>query len=130
MKTVPTGASVDEFLAASGRDRAELDALVALLGDVTEASPVMWGDSIVGFGDRVYATAAGDQAFFEVGFSPRSSSLAIYGVLEAPGADDLLPRLGRHRRTKACLHLTRLDAVDADVLGELIELAVGHWRAG
>jgi hypothetical protein len=133
VKTVATDASPSAFLDANAgsQDRKWLDSLVELMSDATGAAPVVWGDSIVGFGERTYATSAGEQAFFEVGFAPRASSVAIYGVLDADEeVDDLLARIGRHRRTKACLHLTHASDVDVDALRELVDRAVTHWRAG
>lgn len=128
MKTVPTGASVDGFLAASGRDQAELGTIVQLMREATGAPPVMWGDAIVGFGERSYTTSAGVRSFFQIGFAPRSRSLALYGLLDDATAEHLLPQLGRHRRTKACLHITSVEAIDVDVLRAMMERAVRHWR--
>jgi hypothetical protein len=54
------------------------------------------------------------------GFSPRKAALSIYIM---PGYADygaILDRLGPHKMGKSCLYITRLDAVDHDVLAELI----------
>lgn len=42
------------------------------------------------------------------------------------GFDDQLARLGRHSMGKACLYVPRLDAVDEDVLREIIRTS---WTA-
>ncbi|GAB3245373.1 hypothetical protein GCM10027452_44960 [Micromonospora halotolerans] len=75
--TAPTGASVDDFLAAVPDDRRRADAerLCTLLREVTGEPPVMWGPSIVGFGSYRYTYANGRTGDWPlVGFSPRKHS--------------------------------------------------------
>lgn len=48
----------------------------------------MWGPSIVGYGE-----------------------LTLYGLAESPDALRLLDRLGRHKRSVACVHIPRLEDV-------------------
>ena len=57
MKTRPTDADVDAFLAAipDPARRADCEALRALMAEATGQVPVLWGTSIVGFGEFVYA---------------------------------------------------------------------------
>ncbi|MFM2398960.1 MAG: hypothetical protein RL341_1117, partial [Pseudomonadota bacterium] len=55
-KTQPTAARVEDYLAAIEDDvrRADCEALVKLMRKVTQQPPVMWGQSIVGFGSYHY----------------------------------------------------------------------------
>lgn len=79
------------------------------------------GDSIVGFGHYHYRYATGREGeYFRVGFSPRKRTLTLYFMDGFDGHRDLLERLGPHDTTVSCLHITRLDRVDQDVLAELI----------
>jgi hypothetical protein len=52
IKTAPTGASVEDYIAscANEQQRAECSALLTLLRTITGEPPRMWGPSIVGFG--------------------------------------------------------------------------------
>ncbi|MCH8245451.1 MAG: DUF1801 domain-containing protein [Bacteroidetes bacterium] len=43
--------------------------------------------------------------------------------------DDLMLKLGKYRNGKACLYLIRLENVDLDVLSELVEQSVPHFRS-
>ena len=64
-----------------------------------------------------------------LGFAPGAARHTIY--LSAGFAErwaDLLDRLGPHRASKACLYLTRLSAVDLDVLRELLERSLADTR--
>lgn len=126
--TVPTGASVDNFLAAVPDDRRRADAerLCALLGEVTGEAPVMWGPSIVGFGTYRYTYAGGRTGDWPlVGFSPRKQQLVVYLV---GGYEERYPsvlaRLGPHKTGKGCLYLKRLDDVDESALRELVDRTV------
>lgn len=126
--TVPTDASVDDFLAAVPDERRRTDAqrLCALLRDVTGEPPVMWGPSIVGFGRYRYTYANGSTGDWPLaGFSPRKQQLVVYlvGGFEQRHAS-VLARLGPHKTGKGCLYLKRLDEVDEAVLRELVDRTV------
>jgi hypothetical protein len=126
--TVPTDASVDDFLAAvpDERRRADAQRLCAILREVTGAPAVMWGQSIVGFGSYRYTYESGRTGDWPlVGFSPRKQHLVVYlvGGFEERHAS-VLARLGRHKTGKGCLYLKRLDDVDEGALRELIDRSV------
>jgi hypothetical protein len=57
--------------------------------------------------------------YLVVGFSPRKSSLSLYGLTYAPESEGLLERLGKHKRGAGCLYVNTLADVDASVLEEL-----------
>ncbi len=121
--TRPTGLSVEEFLASLDPDRRRREAfeLDAIFRRVTGWNPVMWGPSIVGYGSYHYRYESGREGeSLATGFSPRKAKHSIYIL---PGYDDhgpILDRLGRHSTGRSCLYVTRLDAIDLDVLAELI----------
>jgi Domain of unknown function (DU1801) len=120
-KTVPTDASVGDFLAAvpDPKRRADAQTACALMAEATGLAPVMWGDSIIGFGTYHYRYASGQEGDWPpVGLSPRKTALTIY--LSAGGDEDLLSRLGPHRTGRSCLYIKRLADIDADVLRDLV----------
>ena len=120
-KTVPTDASVGDFLAAvpDPKRRADAQTACALLAEATGLPPVMWGDSIIGFGTYHYRYASGQEGDWPpVGLSPRKTALTIY--LSAGVDEELLARLGPHRTGRACLYIKRLADVDADALRDLV----------
>lgn len=123
VKTKPGDESVDAFLAAVEHDqrRADAQAAVQLMREVSGVEPVMWG-SMIGFGTQPYTTADGkSHEWFVFGLAPRKQALTLYGVTFYGSNQDLLDRLGKHTTGKGCLYLKRLDDVDADVLRELLE---------
>ena len=131
LKTQPTSESVDRFLATScGVERiGDCRKLLELMRSATGAKPVMWGDSIVGFGRYEYRYASGREgSWFLVGFSPRKRDLTLYIMSGFDGYDELLGRLGRYRTGKSCLYIKRLDEIDLQVLEQLVSTSVAHMR--
>lgn len=128
-KTVPTSADPGVWIAAlpKARQRDDGARLLTLFHEVTGAEAVMWGPSIVGFGELHYVYESGREGDMpRVGFSPRSASNTLYLALDAPGAPALLERLGRHRTSVSCLYVNKLADIDLGVLRELIALSWQH----
>jgi hypothetical protein len=128
-KTKPTDADVDAFLAAVESDRRREDArrVLTIMREVTGKEPVMWGASMIGLGTVHYRYATGREGdMFAAGLSPRKAALTVYLAEGFDGREELLARLGPHTTGRACLNLKRLDAVDLDVLRELIESSYHH----
>jgi hypothetical protein len=131
-KTQKTGVSVDEFLAAVPNGQRQEDglALLAMMKDVTGLEPEMWGPSIVGFGEYHYRYESGREGDMPLaGFSPRSRSLSLYIMEGFDGYDELLARLGKHRKGVSCLYVNKLDDVDAETLRELVARSFRHVQA-
>ena len=123
-KTLPTDVPVEEYFATlDARRSAEGAELVEVYRAATGAEPVMWGPSIVGFGQYTYRYASGhDGVWLRTGFSPRKAKLSLYGLTEHPDSPPLLDRLGPHTAAVACVYVTRLSVIDLDVLRELVAL--------
>lgn len=131
-KTVPTGASVAEFIAgvADETKRADSIALVELMEDVTGEPAVMWGDSIIGFGDFMVSYSSGRKVqWVGAGFSPRKKALSIYLSLNLNLKGELLDGLGPHTTGVGCLYIKRLADVDLDVLRRLVAISMDATRA-
>ena len=121
-KTKPTDVDVDVFLDDIQHPVRNADGktLRALMERVTGEPATMWGPTIVGFGRYHYRYASGHEGdACRVGFSPRSANLVLY-VGGFPEYDALLARLGKHKRSKACLYVNKLADVDSEVLEEIV----------
>ena len=125
-KTQPTGTSVEEVIDRVGDERRRDDAreVLDLMQEVTGAEPVVWGPSMIGFGRQPYTTADGkEHEWFAVGLAPRKAALTLYGLTFYGSNQDLLERLGPHTTGKGCVYVKRVDALDRDVLTEMVERA-------
>jgi hypothetical protein len=131
LKTQRNDASVEAFLGAveSERKRADSEAILALMREVTGEEPAMWGDSIVGFGSYHYKYASGREGeWFLTGFSPRKRTLTLYIMAGFKAYEPLLKRLGKFKTGKSCLYINSLEDVDREVLRELLARSVEHMR--
>ena len=132
LKTQPNEQNVTEFLTRVEDDTKRTDsfAILELMKEVTGEEPIMWGDSIVGFGTYRYKYASGREAeWFLTGFSPRVQNLTLYIMDGFEEYDELLGKLGKHSTGKSCLYVKRLENIDLDVLKEMIEKSVTHMQA-
>ena len=122
-KTKPTSASVDDFIAKIENSRRRTDALTALkiYQEVTGLPPVMWGPSIIGFGSHHYVYETGREGEEPAAaFSPRKAYKTFYVGNKFEGAKALYAKLGKHKKSVACLYINKLEDVDLDVLYEII----------
>lgn len=126
-KTKLTGASVEDFLNSIEDEtkREDCKKISAMMEKTTGAKAKMWGDSIVGFGERVLKYSTGrDVDWMDIGFAPRKANLTLYLTTGETLNADLLAKLGKHKMGMGCLHFKRLSDVDEKVLEKLIEQSV------
>lgn len=131
-RTRPTDTDPRQVIAAIEHDRRRTDALTVLelMEEVTGEPPVMWGESIIGYGRYRMTYANGREAdWMLVGFAPRKTKLVLYIMSGFDAYDDLLTRLGKHKTGASCLYINKLADVNMDVLRELVAASVAHMRA-
>ena len=124
-KTRPTEASVADFIAAISHQGRRTDAMAIdeVIRAASGETPVMWGPSIVGYGEHTYTTTRNQQTSWPViAFAPRKNELVLYLNTEIEPA--LFEALGPHRRGVGCLYVKRLADVDADTLRALVERSI------
>ncbi|MFC1921692.1 DUF1801 domain-containing protein [Chloroflexota bacterium] len=129
LKTKPNDQSVEDFLNKVPDEKKRQDSftILELMKQVTGDEPIMWGDSIVGFGTYKYKYASGREGEWPVtGFSPRKQNLTLYIMSGFDEYDDLLRKLGKHSTGKSCLYIKKMEDIDQDVLRELISKSVEH----
>ena len=134
-KTKATKASVREFLNKVEPEEKRQDSftLLEMFEQITGEKAVMWGDSIVGFGQYHYKSERSRQEgdWMLVGFSPRKQNLTLY-VLHGNQGNPALEKLGKHKTSGSgmggCLYINRLSDVDQKVLRKLIENSFRHMK--
>ena len=128
LKTQENNASVEDYINGIGDEKviADCNTLVNLMEKATGAPAKMWGDKIIGFGKYQYKSAATGKGgdWFIMGFAPRKAGLAVYLMSGyTPEVKDCLTRLGKHKLSGSCIHITKLINVDVKVLEEMINEA-------
>ena len=121
--TLPTTQDPAVFLASvePAKRKREGERLLELMSEVTGATPLMWGPTMIGYGTYSYRYPSGRTGeFFRVGFSPRKSALSLYGLKDDDRAETMLADLGPHTTGAGCVYVKNLDAVDEAVLRTLV----------
>lgn len=132
LKTKKNNASVNEFLdsVSDPLQRQDSYTILKMMEEITGEQPVMWGDSLVGFGNIRYQYSTGRGGdWMLTGFSPRKQNLTLYLMSGFDQVEDLLSRLGKYKTGKGCLYIKRLSEVDLNVLQELIAQSIQNLRA-
>jgi hypothetical protein len=122
-KTAKTDKDALSFIDAIQDERKRNDSrtLIKLMSDITGAAPYMYGPSIVGFGNYHYKYASGHEGDAPLaGFSPRKDAMTIYMATEFSGRDEMLAKLGKHKSSKSCLYIKKLDDINIAVLKKII----------
>lgn len=129
----PTDASVSDFIAGVAKPvrRRDAETLVALMERLTGEKPRMWGPSIIGFGQYQYEYPSGLEGIAgAMGFAPRAAATTIY-LPEGTGAHtERLARLGPHTNSLVCVYIKDLEAINLDVLEEILVASYKTLTAG
>jgi hypothetical protein len=132
LKTKPTKKSVDDFLKKVEHPTKREDSfkILNLMKEVTKEEPIMWGDSIVGFGDYHYKYASGrDAHWFLVGFSPRKQNLTVYFMSGFEKNTEILKDLGKFKTGKSCLYINKLKDINLEKLKELVSDSIKQLKS-
>lgn len=124
LKTTANEGDVKAFLESveDPVQRQESLTLLELMEDASGSPPVMYGTTIVGFGNSTVTYANGStQEWFSVGFSPRKGKFSLYIVNDAEAQKESLDRLGTYKHGKSCVWVKRLSDIDLDVLKEIVK---------
>ena len=128
-KTKPTTRSVELFLDDLIPEQRKKDSwtLYRLMEKITGSQGVLWGTSIIGFGDYHYKYASGREGdWFLTGFSPRKNALILYLMCDISHESIDFSTLGKHKKGKGCLYIKRLDDVDLKALENIIKTSISH----
>ena len=131
LKTAQNAGSVEDYLSSIEPAQRQQDsrALSAMMQGVVGAPPSLWGSSIVGFGSYHYVYASGREGdWMLTGFAARKSALTVYIMDGFEAHADLLQALGPDKTGRSCLYLKSLDAIDRDVLQQIIAASVKNMR--
>src|SRR5690554_4105166 len=124
LKTKPTEIDVYEFIdsfANTEQKRKDSKVLVELMARISGFEPVMWGPSIIGFGEYHYVYESGHEGDAPlVGFSPRKSAISLYVFTGVEKHNYLLENLGKFRKGKSCIYVNELADINIDQLSLLM----------
>jgi hypothetical protein len=108
---------------ADQNSRKDCMILLKLMKQATGEKPVMWGDSIIGFGSFHYKSERSKQEgdWYITGFSPRKQNLTVYIIPGFNAYAGVMKKLGKFKTSSgSCLTINRLADVNMEVLKELV----------
>lgn len=128
IKTKPTASSVEDFINTIANEQKRKDSLVLvkLMEKATKEKSVLWGSSIIGFGNKRYKSPISGREvdWFIIGFAPRKANLSLYLTTTLHSHDEeTLKKLGKHKTGGGCLYINKLEDVDLKVLEGMIQAA-------
>lgn len=133
LKTKKNKASASAYLKSIKNPKRRADALelLPLMQKATGMKPVMWGTSIVGFGEYHYkserSTQEGDWPL--TGFSPRSANLTVYIMPGFKAYSALLKKLGPHKISGgSCIYITDLSKIHKPTLATIVKKSVAEMK--
>lgn len=123
-KTTETDKSVINFIENIENEvkRDDSFALIEIFKSLTGKEPKMWGPTIIGFGSYHYKYASGHEGDAPLAaFSPRKDSLVLYFATDYENREELLAQLGKHKSSKACVYVKKLDDIDIAILKKMVK---------
>ncbi len=125
IKTKPTSASVEDFINAVPDEQKRKDCLILLemMKKATGEEPVLWSNSIIGFGNKRYKSPATGREvdWLVIGFAPRKANLSLYLMMDIKKEADVLEKLGKHKTGVGCLYINKLEDIDLKVLKGMVD---------
>ena len=129
IKTKPTTVSVEDFINEIKDEQKRKDSFVLLemMKKATGEKPVLWSNSLIGFGNKRYKSPATGREvdWLLIGFSPRKANLSVYLTVDVVKEHAAaLKKLGKHKTGAGCLYINKLEEIDLKVLKGMIEASL------
>lgn len=130
-KTTETKNSVKKFISSVPDKVKQADCykIIEIMEQHSGFKAKMWGPAIVGFGSCHYKYESGREGDMpQVAFSPRKAGLVFYLSSEFDKREQLLKEFGKHKLSKACIYVKKLDDINIEVLKKMIGNSLKHTR--
>jgi hypothetical protein len=130
IKTKPTSSSVEDFINGINDEQKRKDSflLLEMMKKATGEEPILWSNSIIGFGNKRYKSPATGREvdWFKIGFSPRKANFSLHLILDIKKYAVELKKLGKHKTGVGCLYINKLEDIDLKVLKEMIDASLNR----
>jgi len=125
-KTIPTATPIGAYLAKFPPPKQkEAQTLIDLMQTCTAAPPVVWGTSIVGFGQYRYRYASGHTGdWFYCGFALRKQAISLYLSCDLKALSFDWEKPGLHYKGVGCVYVKKLEHIDLNALDKLIAVVM------
>ncbi|HEU4789848.1 MAG TPA: DUF1801 domain-containing protein [Flavobacterium sp.] len=130
-KTVESENSVTDFLTSISdvKRREDCSSIIDLLSKLSGFEPKMWGTAIVGFGIYNYKYESGHEGNAPLaGLASRKNAITVYLASTFEDKETLLSQLGKHKTSKTCLYIQKLEDIDITILGQLVQKSIARIK--
>jgi hypothetical protein len=130
-KTIETENSVTDFLAtiSDAKRREDCMSIIDLLSKISDFEPKMWGTSIIGFGIYNYKYESGYAGNAPLaGLASKKNAITVYMASAFDQREELLSQLGKHKSSKACIYIQKLEDIDINILSQIVEKSIEHIK--
>lgn len=132
LKTKKTSASIPTFLKSVENEQRRKDSfeMLDIFKQATKMRPMLWGNSIIGFGEYHYKSERSSQEgdWPLTGFSPRKRNMTVYIMPGFTNYQGLLNKLGQHKTSVSCIYFNKLENIDVKVLKQIIRRSVADMK--
>ena len=121
-KTTENNNSVPDFIKTIPDKQRQKDALAItkIMKEQSGFPAKMWGPAIIGFGSYHYVYESGHEGDAPMlGFSPRKTEFALYFGFEPGAKEKLLKQFGKHKASKACIYIKKLEDINVEILKKM-----------
>jgi hypothetical protein len=128
LKTKPTNISVETYLDTLDESKKkDAKILIEMMEVSSNSKPVMWGSSIIGFGNKRYKYTSGREIdYFLIGFSVRKKAITLYLSIQVNIEE--FSSLGKYEKGVGCLYIKQLEDINIKILSEVIDKSVEAAR--
>jgi hypothetical protein len=133
VKFKPTDKSVERLIDGTADEAVRDDCyqLINIMRKLTGAEPVIWAGNVIGFGKYHYVYDSGHEGDASLAaFAVRKQNITLYVMApDLPERDELLKKLGKHKASKGCIYIKKLDDIDTKVLEKIISRSIAWTKA-
>ncbi|MCR3906862.1 MAG: DUF1801 domain-containing protein [Tenericutes bacterium] len=128
IKTKANQLSVSEYLSKFDHQKKhDADTLINIFKELTGENPVMWGTSIIGFGNKRYTYESGRQIdYFLIGFALRKKAITIYLMIDLQ--NKILDYIGKLDKGVGCLYIKSLEEINIEAFRDLCQQSIEEAR--
>lgn len=102
--------------------------LITIMSEIMDCEAVLWG-KMIGFGKYHYKYESGREGDgFIFGFAPSKVGITIYTNCYLEPETDLISKLGKHKASKACIYIKKLEDIDLGILEQLLKYSITYMK--
>lgn len=131
-KNIQEHTSVKDYVASldDGQTAKDSRALIEMMQKISGHPPKLWNVATVGFDTYHYKYKSGHEGNCHViGFYPRKNKITIYLMDGIQRHSKLLPQLGKHTTSKACLYINRLSDIKLPILEQIVKHSYDYIKS-